>query len=103
MNKTVFISSIERAYELNKEIRTYLVDEQNATFAIRHIDLDDQRRKLEAFKALLRERHTIESFTSVDDLKEKLGRDLKRLLTEKQVAESNADEILLSSKLSEVA
>ena len=81
----------ERAYELNKEIRTYLVDEQNATFAIRHIDLDDQRRKLEAFKALLRERHTIESFTSVDDLKEKLGRDLKGLLTEKQVEESNAD------------
>jgi len=86
----------ERAYELNKEIRTYLVDEQNARFAIQHIDRDDKRTKLEAFKALLRERHTIESFTSVDDLKEKLGRDLKRLLTQKQVEESNADEYIAS-------
>jgi hypothetical protein len=89
----------ERAYELNKEIRTYLVDEQNATFAIRHIDRDEKRTKLEAFKALLRERHTIESFTSVDDLKEKLGRDLKRLLTEKHVEESNADEYIASKQV----
>ncbi len=91
----------ERAYELEKEIRIYLVDEQNALFAVGHIDRDEKRNKLEAFKRLLRERHTIESFTAVDDLKEKLDRDLKRVLTEKgkAVAESETDEYLISKQV----
>jgi hypothetical protein len=90
----------ERAYELEKEIRIYLVDEQNALFSIRHIDQDDRRQKLEAFKSLLRERHTTESFTTAGDLKEKLNRDFKRLLTEKGDAEeSETDEYTASKRV----
>lgn len=90
----------ERAYELEKEILIYLVDEQNALFAIRYIDQDEKRQKLEALKGLLRERHTVESFSTVDDLKEKLNRDLKRLLTEKgHAGESEADEYIVSKKV----
>src|SRR5260370_6200937 len=79
----------ERANELSKEIRIYLLDEQNATFSIRYIDHDDKRTKLEAFKALLRERHTIESFTVVDDLKKTHDRHLHLLLPAKQYQNSN--------------
>ncbi len=89
----------ERAYERSKDVLIYLVDEQNALFPIRHIDQDEKRAKLEAFKSLLRERHTTESFTTVDDLKEKLNRDLKRLLTEKQVEETNVDEFVVSKEV----
>src|SRR6266404_1281437 len=63
----------ERAHELGKEVLIYLVDEQNALFAVRYIDQYEKKKKLEAFKGLLRERHTTESFTTVEDLKEKLN------------------------------
>lgn len=91
----------ERAYALEKEILIYLVDEQNASFLIRHIDQDEKRQKLEALKSLLRERHTVETFTAVDDLKEKLNRDLKRLLTAKgnAIGGSEIDEYLNSKQV----
>ncbi len=90
----------ERAYELEKEVRIYLVDEENARFAIKYIDRDEKREKLEAFKRLLHERHTIESFTSDDDLKEKLNRDLRPLLTQRGLEnESATDEYVVSKKL----
>jgi hypothetical protein len=90
----------ERAYELEKEVRIYLVDEESALFAIKYIDRDEKREKLEAFKRLLRERHTIESFTSVDDLKEKLNRDLRPLLTQRGLEnESATDEYVVSKQL----
>ena len=82
----------ERAYELSKELLIYLIDEENAQVVIKNIDRDEKREKLEAFKRLLRERHTIESFTSVEDLKEKLARDLKRFLTDKPSPTSATDE-----------
>jgi len=89
----------EKAYSLGKEILIYLVDEQNALFRYRHIDQDDKGTKLEVLKTLFRERHTTESFTSADDLKEKLQRDLKRLLTQKSSPESNHDEYVISKQI----
>jgi Domain of unknown function (DUF4062) len=89
----------EKAYSLGKEILIYLVDEQNALFPFPYIDRDDKGTKLDALKALLRERHPTESFTSAEDLKEKLQRDLKRLLTEKPSLEANPDEYVISKQI----
>lgn len=76
----------------------YLVDEENAKVLIKNVDRDEKRDKLDAFKRLLRERHTIESFTSVEDLKEKLDRDLKRLLTKKSLEPDSITDEYLASK-----
>jgi hypothetical protein len=91
----------EQAYELSsKEVLIYLVDEEHAQVLIKNVDRDAKREKLEAFKRLLRERHTIESFTSVEDLKEKLNRDLKRLLTKKPLeTDSITDEYFASKQV----
>jgi hypothetical protein len=74
----------ERAYQLQKKILIYLIDEDNASVAIRYIDRDFKWEKLEAFKKLLKERHTVDTFISESDLAEKLTRDFKRLLEPKK-------------------
>ena len=56
----------------------------DARVTIRDIDLDPIcREKLESFKRTLRQNHTIDSFTSPEDLSEKLKRDFGRLLKAK--------------------
>lgn len=74
----------ERAYDLNKEILIYLIDETSARVTVNDIDRDLKWEKLEAFKKLLKERHTVDTFVSETDLAEKLKRDFKRLLTPKK-------------------
>jgi Domain of unknown function (DUF4062) len=69
----------EHALQLKKEILIYMVDEQEAR--VRYTDIDVEQlnlEKLNAFKRILRERHTINTFTSPEDLAEKLRRDFKR-------------------------
>jgi len=75
----------ERALELKKEILIYLVDEENALFPVKFIDHGDARDKLQAFKRVLRERHTIDSFRDEDDLAAKIKRDLERMVPTKDV------------------
>jgi hypothetical protein len=69
----------EYAVQLNRVILIYLADEQQAK--VRYVDVDVEpalREKLKAFKATLRERHTVDTFSGPEDLVEKLRRDLAR-------------------------
>jgi len=69
----------EHALQLGKDILIYMADEHQAR--VRYIDVDVDltlREKLKAFKGLMRERHTVDTFTSPDDLVDKLRRDITR-------------------------
>ncbi len=69
----------EHALQLEKDILVYMADEQHAK--VRYVDVDADttlREKLKAFKGILRERHTVDTFTSSDDLVDKLRRDFAR-------------------------
>jgi hypothetical protein len=69
----------ERALERRKEVLIYLADEEAACFPYSQIDGDTQNRaQLEAFKTKLREQHTVDNFSTPDDLAEKLNRDFTR-------------------------
>ncbi len=70
----------ERAQGLSKETLIYLIDEENARVPVKFIDRGVNLEKLEAFKRTLRDRHTVDTFVSEEDLVEKLRRDLKRHL-----------------------
>ena len=73
----------ERAYELNREILIYMIDEKDSLVSLQNIDFDEKREKLIAFKSILRDRHTVDFFLSEDDLAEKLKRKFNELLTSK--------------------
>ena len=69
----------EHALQLGKDILVYMADERHAK--VRYVDVDVDltlREKLKAFKGILRERHTVDTFTSPDDLADKLRRDFAR-------------------------
>jgi hypothetical protein len=69
----------EHALRLGKDILVYMADEQNAKVRYVDVDIDPTlREKLKAFKGILRERHTVDTFTSPEDIVEKLRRDLTR-------------------------
>jgi hypothetical protein len=73
----------EKADKENKEILIYLADDDTGFFPKRHMDDDPESRdRLDAFKQQLREKHTVNSFSSPDDLAEKLSHDFQsRFLT----------------------
>jgi hypothetical protein len=71
----------ERAYQLRKTVLVYLADETAAR--VRYTDIDVEpiaRERLAAFKTTLRERHTVSTFTTPEDLAEKIRRDFSREL-----------------------
>jgi hypothetical protein len=74
----------EKAYLLNKEILIYLADEKQLRFSIDDIDFDENREKLKAFKNTIKERHTVDFFSSEDDLINKLKRRFDDLLKKKE-------------------
>jgi hypothetical protein len=84
----------ERARDLNKEIFIYLVDEQRAKCRVSDFEFEPLRiERLKAFKALLKERHTVGTFLSPEDLAEKLKRDFAKPLTAREppIEESEAE------------
>jgi hypothetical protein len=83
----------ERAVEGKKEILIYLADDETASFPFAVVDQDTaSRKRLEAFKKKLRERHTIGTFSTADDLAEKLTRDFAKHFLEKQPDRAGDDE-----------
>lgn len=74
----------ERALDLKKEIYIYLVDEENAKVSYKNIDQGESLGKLNAFKRMLRERHTVDTFVDEKDLAIKVQRDLARKLALKK-------------------
>ena len=72
----------EKAVEQNKEILIYLIDEENSTVTPKLIQYD-KIHKLNNFKAILKDKHTIDSFSNSEDLVSKLQRKFKEQLTPK--------------------
>lgn len=82
----------ERARDLGKEILIYLADEQLAKVHYSDIEVDPlQRERLAAFKSVLKERHTVGTFSSSDDLAEKLKRDFAKQLQPKEAPTEGAE------------
>lgn len=75
----------EKAVEQNKEILIYLIDEENSTVTPNFIQYD-KIPKLNNFKAILKDKHTIDTFSNSQDLVTKLQRKFKELLTPKVTA-----------------
>ena len=72
----------EKAVEQNKEILIYLIDEENSTVTPKLIQFD-KIHKLNNFKAILKEKHTVDTFSNSQDLIAKIQRKFKELLTPK--------------------
>jgi hypothetical protein len=69
----------EHAVATGKEVLLYIADEDSGCVPYAHIDSDGRnRRRLEAFKNRLRERHTVDTFSTPEDLVEKLARNVAR-------------------------
>jgi hypothetical protein len=75
----------EKAIEQNKEILIYLIDEDTSTVKPNLIQYD-KINKLNNFKAILKDKHTVDSFSNSQDLITKLQRKFKELLTPKVTA-----------------
>jgi hypothetical protein len=86
----------ERALALSKYILVYLIDEQNAKIPRRSIDVGESLERLDVFKKILRERHTIDTFVDEADLVTKLSRDLQRHALLRAEAPSHEDELHLA-------
>ncbi len=79
---------------MSKTALVYIADETKAIVPAIHIESDGQlRSRLEAFKDRLRHNHTVETFSTPEDLAEKLHRDFRRLLAaNRSTAENNGEE-----------
>lgn len=86
----------ERAIHLSKEVFIYLIDEENARVQVKYMDRGEAQEKLDSFKSILRERHTIDSFRDEADLVAKVKRDMERLVGPKAPSESQLDELTAS-------
>lgn len=82
----------EKALDLNKEIFIYLVDEKNSKINPQFIDFGEKYEKLQSFKSILKDRHTIDTFVDENDLCEKLKRKFDELLIIKAPKEKITDE-----------
>lgn len=76
----------ERAVDEGKEILIYLLDEKNAKVYAEFIDFGEKREKLDQFKTILKEKHTIDTFKTENDLVTKLKKRLDELLNSSQIA-----------------
>lgn len=73
----------EKAINQNKEILIYIIDEENSTVKPSLIQYD-KIHKLNNFKTILKERHTIDTFSNAQDLISKLQRRFTEYLTPKK-------------------
>ena len=75
----------EKAVEQKKEILIYVADDEAVCFPQAVMDDDPRtRRRLAAFKRRLSENHTVDKFSTPEDLVEKLSRDFKKHFSTKQ-------------------
>ncbi len=88
----------ERAYELEKELLIYLIDEKNSRVSIQDIDFQEKREKLLSFKSVLKERHTVDFFVSEEDLETKLKRKFDDLLASKEEIKEPATDEYVETK-----
>ncbi len=88
----------ERALELKRDILIYIADENDSRISPQDMDFDGSRQKLIAFKSILRERHTIDTFISEDDLAQKVKRRFDELLIQKEEAKPTGEDEYSKSK-----
>jgi len=81
--KSITQIEYERAYELQKEILIYMMDENSKVY-FKNIDRGKNYEKLEAFKSILDKNHTRDTFVDEDDLIDKLRRRFNELLSKKE-------------------
>lgn len=82
----------EKALELNRDIFIYLNDEKNSKISPQNIDFGEKYEKLQSFKSILKDRHTIDTFVDEKDLTEKLKRKFDELLSKKSSDGKTEDE-----------
>lgn len=73
----------EKAVEHGQEILIYLIDEE-ASIKPKYVDFGEPHEKLENFKKLLKEKHTVDFFCSPEDLVQKLKNRFGEFLTTKE-------------------
>lgn len=73
----------EEAVKQDKEILIYII-EDDAEINVQHIDFGEKHEKLENFKKLLKEKHTVDFFKNEDDLVQKLDKRFEDLLSSKK-------------------
>jgi len=81
--KSITQIEYERAHKLQKEILIYMIDENSKVY-FKNIDRNEKYEKLEAFKSILDENHTHDTFVDEDDLIDKLKRRFNELLSKKE-------------------
>ncbi len=82
----------EKALELNREVFIYLIDDKNGRVTPAFVDFGENHEKLESFKSILKERHTIDTFTDEADLGDKLDRKFDELLSKKTKEPANTED-----------
>lgn len=96
--KSITRLEYEKASELDKEIKIYMIDEKNALIQPIYVDRGKEYKKLEEFKEKLNDERTVETFINKEDLVKKLRRDLKNHFTlKKDTSEYILDEFEKSS------
>ena len=75
----------EKALDLNKDILIYLVDEKNSKISPTFIDFGEKYERLQSFKSILKDRHTVDTYIDELDLNDKLKRKFDELLKSKQI------------------
>jgi|GEM_PF-455732 hypothetical protein len=81
----------EKALKEGKEILIYLIND-DAEISAKHIDFGEKHEKLENFKKLLKEKHTVDFFRSERNLTEKLDRRFDDLLSSKEEKKETEEE-----------
>lgn len=82
----------EKALELKREIFIYLYNDKDSKISPKNIDFGEKYDKLQSFKSILKDRHTIDTFVDENDLAEKLKRKFDDLLLKKDKEEKAVDE-----------
>ncbi|MCE5320644.1 MAG: DUF4062 domain-containing protein [Bacteroidales bacterium] len=88
----------ERAITENKEILIYIIND-DIKVAIEDIDFGDKRDKLLNFKSYLKEKHTVDTFTTPENLVTKLKSRFDELLVENPNIESSDHDYELSKNV----
>jgi len=88
----------ESAISEKKDILIYVVDEDKALFPPKHVDLDDNAKKLKSFKNHLKKTHTVEFFVNPNDLANKIKRDLSRHLKDTFSNDKKIDSLSIKSE-----
>lgn len=88
----------EKAVELGCEILIYITDDENYKVSSNLIQFD-KIDKLNSFKKILKENHTIDTFANADDLAAKLVRKFRELITPKKVSRKKPDDYATTKQL----